>query len=119
MSTNDPVTNPGGDGERVLVTETRQGFRDKPILWVLGGGLVLVVIALFGMWALHAGPFATLEEHNGRQASDAAAFDTPLAAPKQNDIGHPSPRTGEAADTGGSVDRDMPAPPNTQNPAVR
>jgi len=108
MSNNDPATNPGGDGEVINVTEVRAGFQDRPMLWVLGVGIVLVFIALFGAWALHAGPFATTEANTGGQASDAAAFDTPLSAPKQNDIGAPAPRTGEPADTGVGTGPDDP-----------
>ena len=113
MSVNDPETNPGGDGEVVTLTEARQGFRDTPILWVLGVGLVLVVIALFGMWALHAGPFASVEGHNGRQQTDAAAFDTPTSPPKMNDIGHPASQPGTPAGQG--VDATPSALPPTTN----
>lgn len=114
MSSNDPNTNPGGDGERVTLTEARQGFRDKPILWVLGGGLVLVILAFGILYALSAGPFASTQPHNARQPTDAAAFDTPQSPPKMNDIGHPSPRTGEPANTGQAV-QDAGGPPPTTN----
>lgn len=114
MSVNDPETNPGGDGERVTLTEARQGFRDTPMLWVLGAGLVLVVLALFGMWALHAGPFAAVEAHNGRQPTDAAAFDTPVSPPKMNDIGHPASDPSTPAGQGGQPTDS--APPPTTNP---
>ncbi len=119
MSTNDPVTNPGGDGEVVNVTEARSGFRDSPMLWVLGVGLVLVFAALFGAWAFYSGPLETTRETVGQQATDAQAFDAPLTAPKQNDIGHPSPRTGEPANTGvgtGPDDPRTPAAPTGQRP---
>lgn len=108
MSSNDPVTNPGGDGEVVNVTEARAGFQDKPMLWVLGIGIVLVFVALFGAWALFSGPFANVERHNAGQASDAEAFDAPLGAPKQNNIGSSTPRTGEPAESGVGTGPDDP-----------
>jgi hypothetical protein len=67
---------------RVSETRARQGFRDKPVLFVLGIGLLLAVLALFGLWAARSGQLQETNVDAGRDARDAAAFDQPAQPPK-------------------------------------
>ena len=77
--------NPATEHAPVLeATEARQGRRGKHVLWILVVSLVLVVIALFGAWAMHAKDLASTEVNNGRQHPAAAAFQTPTTPARQN-----------------------------------
>ena len=67
---------------RVSETRARQGFRDKPILFVLGIGLLLAVLALFGLWAARSGQLQTTNADAGLDRRDAEAFDQPAQPPK-------------------------------------
>ena len=67
---------------RVSETRARQGFRDKPVLFVLGIGLLLAVLALFGLWAARSGQMQTTNADAGQDRRAAASFDQPAQPPK-------------------------------------
>jgi hypothetical protein len=73
-------------------TEARQGRRGRHVLWILVISLALVVIALFGAWAMHARQLASTEHAHGRQGADASAFQAPAAPAKQTDAGSAAPQ---------------------------
>ena len=67
-------------------TEARQGWRSNRIIWVLVGGLLLVIIAFAIIAATSADELtggAGGQEIASPQA--AATFESPEPAPKQND----------------------------------
>ena len=69
---------PGPDhAPRVSETRARQGFRDRPVLLVLGIGLLLAVLALFGLWAARSGQLETTNADVGLDRRDAATYDQP------------------------------------------
>jgi hypothetical protein len=49
---NDPISNPGGDGERIDVSSASQGQKTGHIRWVLGIGTVLVIVGFIAAYAL-------------------------------------------------------------------
>ena len=79
-----PTTPQQGDGEVVGVVRARQGFKDRPILWVLLVSLILVVLA-FGIAFLTNDNQDVAADSGQSRTNDAAAaaqFDTPEPAPK-------------------------------------
>ena len=62
----------------------RGGTRTKFNLWVLVFGTLLVVLALFGLWALNSSRLATTEPHAGNTPADAAVATT-QPVPAQGD----------------------------------
>ena len=84
-STDQETARQAGDGEVVGARRARQGFRDKPILWVLTISLVLVVLA-FGI-AFVTNNKSVSKTDDGfaattRNPAAASAFDAPEPAPK-------------------------------------
>ena len=69
---------------RLSETRARQGFRDRPVLLVLAVGLLLAVLALFGLWAARSGQLATTNPDAGMDRRDAATFDQPTQPPKSD-----------------------------------
>ena len=67
---------------RVSETRARQGFRDRPVVFVLLIGLALAVLALFGLWFARSGQLATTEADVGHDSRDAVAYDSPVQPPK-------------------------------------
>lgn len=59
------------------------------MVWVLVISTALAVLALFGAWAWRSGDLASTKPNNGRQVSDATAFDAPApeAATRQTSPG--------------------------------
>ncbi|HEX8232842.1 MAG TPA: hypothetical protein VF559_05815 [Caulobacteraceae bacterium] len=79
----DTGPNPSPD---LNATEARQGWRSNRIIWVLLGGLALVIIGFIVIGASHSDD---LSGANGGQelapAAAANAFNAPEPAAKQND----------------------------------
>ena len=66
----------------VSETRARQGFRDRPVVLVLAIGLLLAVLALFGLWFARAGQLSTTNADAGLDRRDAATYDTTVQPPK-------------------------------------
>ena len=81
MTDRDPALDPA---PRVSETRARQGFRDRPVLLVLGIGLLLAVLALFGLWAARSGQMETTNADAGLDRRDAATYDQ-VPQPPKND----------------------------------
>ena len=64
-------------------TRARQGFRDQPVLIVLGVSLLLAVIALFGLYFARAGQLESTNADAGLDRRDAAAYDAQIQPPKE------------------------------------
>ena len=79
-----PVQPQPGDGEVVGVRRARQGFKDKPILWVLMISLVLVVAAFAVAFTTNNNQESAADRGFARtnDASAAASFNAPEPAPK-------------------------------------
>ena len=71
-------------------TDARQGRWGRHMLWVLLAGLALVVIALFGSWAVRA-PDLEAVDHKSRAVIEEgrAEMDSPLLPAKQRDESPP------------------------------
>ena len=82
MSDRSPDLDPAGP--RVSETRARQGFRDKPVVFVLGIGLLLAVLALFGLWFARSSQLQTTEADVGHDRRDAEAYSQPVQAPKSD-----------------------------------
>ena len=67
---------------RMSETRARQGFRDRPVLLVLGIGLLLAVLALFGLWAARSGQLESTNADAGMDRRDAATYDQTIQPPK-------------------------------------
>lgn len=78
--TNIPSDQP--PGPRVSETRARGGFKDKPVLWVLGIGLLLAVVALIGLFLANNSRMETMDADTGRDRRDAEMFDQTPQAPK-------------------------------------
>lgn len=72
-----------GDGEIVPELAARQGFRDRPILWVLMISLALVVVAFGIAFMTNNNQEAAAERGMGQTSEPAVAqqFDAPAPAP--------------------------------------
>lgn len=71
-------------------TDARQGRWGRHMLWVLLAGLVLVVIALFGSWAMRAGDLESVDAKSRAVAGEERTTpDTPLLPAKQGDSQSP------------------------------
>ena len=68
-------------------TDARQGRWGRHMLWVLLAGLVLVVIALFGSWAVRAPDLEAVDSKSRAVAEEGGADTTPtrMAPVRQND----------------------------------
>ena len=79
-----PVQPQPGDGEVVGVRRARQGFKDKPILWVLLISLVLVVAAFAVAFSTNNNQESAADRGMARtdDAAAAATFNAPEPAPK-------------------------------------
>lgn len=71
---------PGEHGPVLEATEARQARRGKPVLWVLIISLILVVAALFGVWANRAPSLARAER---AEESGPRTFQSPEPAARQ------------------------------------
>jgi hypothetical protein len=71
-------------GPRVSETRARGGFKDKPVLFVLGGGILLAVLALFTWFFINQGRMETLDADTGRDRRDAEMFEQTPQAPKSD-----------------------------------
>ena len=69
---------------RLSETRARQGFRDRPVLLVLVIGLILAVLALFGLWAARSGQLETTNADAGMDRRDAATYDQTIQPPKSD-----------------------------------
>ena len=69
-------------GPRVSETRARSGFKDKPVLWVLGLSILLAVIALFGWFFINEPGMESMDADTGRDRRDAEMFDQTPQAPK-------------------------------------
>lgn len=52
---NDPISNPGGDGETIGVTEASGGQKTGHIRWVLAIGTILAIAGLVVVWMMSSG----------------------------------------------------------------
>lgn len=50
--TNDPKTNPGGDGETIAVSSASGGQKTGHIRWVLAIGTILAIIGVVTVWMI-------------------------------------------------------------------
>ena len=76
-------------------TRARQGRYGRHMLWVLLGGLFLVIAAFAGLWAYRAGDFASANANNGPDnvSSPAGPISPNLFhAPEPAPIANPAPR---------------------------
>ena len=71
-------------GPRVSETRARAGFKDKPVLWVLGLGVLLAAVALFGWFFINQPGLETTNADAGRDRRDAEMFDQTPQAPKSD-----------------------------------
>ena len=73
-----------GDGVHLPARRARQGFKDRPILWVLLISLALVVIAFGVAFTTNNNQEAAVDRGSARTGDPAAAstFDMPAPAPK-------------------------------------
>jgi hypothetical protein len=78
--TNIPSDQP--PGPRVSETRARAGFKDKPVLWVLGISILLAVVALIGLFLANNSRMETMDADTGRDRRDAEMFETTPQAPK-------------------------------------
>jgi hypothetical protein len=69
-------------GPRVSETRARGGFRDKPVLWVLAGSLLLAVILVMGAMLWAPGKQESLDADVGRDRREAELFETTPQPPK-------------------------------------
>ena len=78
------MTDPAPDpvAPRLSETRARQGFRDRPVVFVLLIGLALAILALFGLWFARSSQLQTTEADVGHDRRDAEAFDQPVQPPK-------------------------------------
>lgn len=105
----DPTAAPGatdaaGDGVQLSGTRAAQGRTGRPVLVVLICSVALVVVALFGIWALHAPGLAQGGASGGQSGAGAQGrrFDTPPPSPKQSPPGTPSTEPGALQQPGRS-----------------
>lgn len=70
----------------VGATRARQGRYGRHVFWVLVASTLLAAIALFASWGMRSGDLAAVEVNNGAQPQDAAAYQAPPPAPKQNEV---------------------------------
>ena len=75
-------TPPVPPGPRVPETRARQGFRDRPVLVVLGVSLLLAVIALIGLFLAQNDQMRTMNADAGLDRRDAEAFSQTPQPPK-------------------------------------
>jgi hypothetical protein len=71
-------------GPRVSETRARGGFKDKPVVWVLGLSILLATLALFGWFFMNQGQMETLDADTGRDRRDAEMFEQTPQAPKSD-----------------------------------
>lgn len=81
MATPTDTTEPHVD---VGATRARQGRYGKHMFWVLVASTLLAAIALFASWGFRSGDLAAVEPNNAGETQDAAAYDAPPPAAKQN-----------------------------------
>lgn len=65
-------------------TPARQGRYGKHMFWVLVISTLLAAVALAASWAFRSDDLASTEPNNATQVQDAAVYDAPPPAPKQN-----------------------------------
>lgn len=78
-----------GDGVERTVNQARAGQRTGRVIWILVISLILVTVALFGIWALRAPQLASPKSGNAK-SPEAASFNAPEPSPKQAPPGMPS-----------------------------
>lgn len=73
-----------GDGEHIAARRARQGFMDRPVLWVLLISMTLLVIAFGVAFMSNWSPEASMEQGASRVNDPASAelFDAPAPAAK-------------------------------------
>lgn len=83
---NTPPTHQPGDGVELTTTEARGSQRTGHAIWILVISLVLIVVLFGGYLMINAGHIQRLDHPAGRDlnASDAATYQTPPPAPRQN-----------------------------------
>lgn len=90
------ATNAAGDGVRISGRRAAQGRTGGRTLLILVASGALVVVALFGAFALHAGGLGQGGTSGGQSGAGAAGrvFNTPPPSPKQSPPGTPSTEPG-------------------------
>lgn len=90
------ATNAAGDGVQMSGRRAAQGRTGSRAFIILIASVVLVMAALFGSFALHAGGLAKGGTSGGQSGAGAAArrFDTPEPSPRQSPAGTPSTEPG-------------------------
>jgi flagellar basal body-associated protein FliL len=83
-----PPVNDAGDGQVISERQAKQGNRGRHMFVVLGVSVALAVVAMFGIWGLHAPKMNAAAHASG--ASKAAAAQTFDAGPSQP---KPAPNT--------------------------
>lgn len=73
-------------------TRARQGRFGRDIFWVLVISTLMAGLALLAAWIWRSDDLASTETNNGRQATDARAFQAPEPAP----IAQPAPTQPDA-----------------------
>ncbi len=77
------MTNSAPDtGPRVPETRARQGFRDKPVLWVLGISLLAAAVLVFGAMLWRPDRLQSMEADAGHDRRDAELYDSAVQPPK-------------------------------------
>jgi hypothetical protein len=71
-------------GPRVSETRARGGFKDKPVLWVLGLSIVLAVVFVMGAMLWRPDKLESMDADTGRDRRDAEMFDQTPQAPKSD-----------------------------------
>ncbi len=97
------ATNAAGDGVQISGARAAQGRTGSRAFVILIASLVLVVLALFGMFALHAPGLAkggTSGGQSGASAPAATVFNTPQVGPKQSPPNTPSTEPGSVKQPG-------------------
>lgn len=90
------ATNAAGDGVQISGRRAAQGRTGSRALVILLVSGALVVVALFGAFALHASGLAKGGASGGQSGAGPAgrAFNTPEPSPKQSPAGTPSTEPG-------------------------
>jgi hypothetical protein len=65
---------------KVAATPARQGRWGRHVFWVLVASTLLVIVALFGSWAMHWGDLQRAGEASTPTAADSRNMDTTSAA---------------------------------------
>ena len=77
------------------VTDARQARRGRHALVILIVSTFLVVLALFGAWAMRSDDLAEVEPNGTSQTTAAGAFSAPEPAARQTEDSAPRPPSAE------------------------